>query len=35
MAYASSATYLLARLPHAGLYNYKWKANRTFSYEMV
>ena len=21
--------------PHAGLYNYKWKANRTLWYEMV
>ena len=33
MAYASSATYLLTRLPHAGLHN--WNSNITFSYEMV
>ena len=30
MAYASSATYLLTRLPHAGLYNYNGRKIELF-----
>ena len=35
MAYSSSATYLLTKLSHAGLYDYNGRQIELFLYEMV
>ena len=35
MAYASSTTYLLTRLPNVSLYNYNGRQIELFSFEMI